>query len=111
MNLVSAIEQILNQVWRHEINSLSVAYDEIARHHCDSADSDRNIYSRKHDVSDRGRIDRFEVCRHINFREPIQVADAAVHDQSAVFGGFHGVVKQIVPNDGPIHFLSEEIDD
>jgi hypothetical protein len=57
------------------------------------------------------RIGRAEICRHVNLGYAAQIADAAVHNQTATVRGFHYIVEEIVTHNGAVHLLSEQVDD
>src|SRR6478752_10856689 len=110
VRLVSPVEHIFYRLRWDEINALAVSYNKISRHHRDAANPNRNIDAGEHDVSNGCGVDRPKVSGHVNFRNSVEVAHAAVHDQPAAVGGLHHIVEQIVSNDGSVDFLAEQID-
>ena len=51
-----------------------------------------------------------EVRRHVHALNAFEVADRAVDDETGAFRGLHDVVEQVVADDRPTLFLTEEID-
>src|SRR5262249_24623537 len=74
-------------------------------------DANRYVDSSQHDVSDRCRINRPEICRHVNLRDAIQIAHASVDNQTSSVCGLVHVKEEIVSDDGSIHLFPEHIDD
>src|SRR5579864_326885 len=111
MNFVSMIENFFNELRRNEIDAFAVADDKISRHDRDPANPHRDVDSGQHDIADRSRVGGAEVGRHIDLREAIEIADAAVDNEAATLGGFHHVIEEVVAYDGAVDFLAEEIDD
>ena len=56
-------------------------------------------------------IDRIEIGGHIDFRDAVEISNAAVNDEAAFVRGCHDVVEEIVADDGSINFFAEQIND
>ncbi len=105
VNFVGAVKNLLDELWRDEIDAFAVADGEISRHYSHAPDTHRNIDSSEHDVIDGGGVGGSKIGGHVDFREAIQIANAAVDNQSAAVRGFHHVVEEIVSDDVPFTFL------
>src|SRR4029077_14472420 len=75
------------------------------------ADSDWHVDARQQYVPNARRIGSTEIRRHVNHGYAVQIADAAVHNQTATVRGFHYIVEEIVTHNGALHLLSEQVDD
>ena len=111
MDLIGSIQHLPHELRRNEIDTLAIAYDEIARHDGNAADSYGNVDARKHDVPDGSGIDGAEICRHVDFRNSIEVSNTSIHDEAAPTSSLHYVIEEVVPDNGPVHFLAEEVHD
>src|SRR4029077_11132786 len=105
------VEYFVYELGRNKVNAFAVADHEIAGHDRDTADADRNVDAGEHDVVDGRRIHIADVRGHVNFGDAVEVANAAVNDQTTAVGGAHRVVEEIVADDRAANFLAEEIDD
>src|ERR1700730_7965437 len=111
MGLICLVEHFFDELRRNVIHAFAISYHEISWHHGHAADSDGHVDARQHYVPNRRRIGRTEICRHVDLGDAIQIADAAVHNQTTAVGGFHHIVEEIVTHDGAVHLLSEQVDD
>ena len=109
-DFVSAVEDILDELRRDEIYAFTIPDDEIAGHYGDSTDADGHVDAGKHDVVDGSGINVFEIGGHVDFGNAIEIANAAVDDQTAAFCCGHHIVKEIVADDRSTDFLAEDID-
>src|SRR5271165_1210056 len=107
VNHIGAIQNVLDELRRDKIHAFAVSNGEIAGHHGNAANPYRHVDPGEHHIADRGGIGGPKIAGHIDLRQSIKVSDAAVHHQSSGVGGLHHVIKQIVADDGSIHFLSE----
>src|SRR6267378_4988690 len=111
MGLICSVEDFFDELRRNEIYAFAIPNHEISWHHSHAADSDWQVDARQHYVPNGRRIGRTEICRHVDVGYAVQIADAAVHNQTATVGGFHCIVEEIVTHNGAIHLLSEQVDD
>src|SRR5258708_35759875 len=111
MGLICAVEDFFDELRRNEIYALAVPNHEISWHHSHAADSYWHVDARQHYVPNGRRNGKTEIRRHFNLGYAIQIADAAVHNQTATVRGFHYIVEEVVPDNGAVHLLSEQVDD
>src|SRR4051812_13212840 len=102
MSFIGAVQHFLYKFRRHKVHAFAVAHHQVPGHHSCVADADGNIDSGHHYIVDRGWIDGAKVRRHVDLCNSLQIADAAVHYQTAAMRGLHHVIKKIVTYDGTV---------
>jgi hypothetical protein len=109
-DFVSAVEDILDELRRDEIDAFTIPDDEITGHYGDAADADGHVDAGKHDVVDGGGINVLEIGGHVDFRNAIEISNAAVDHQTAAFCRGHHIEKKIVADYCSADFLAEDVD-
>src|SRR5215831_19228656 len=110
MNLIRAVEHFLHELRRNKVNSFTISENQVPRHNSDATNPHRHINPSQHHVPDGSRIGVSKISRHIDLRQPVEIADTAIHHKPPAVGRLHHVVEKIVPHNGAVHFLPKQID-
>ena len=94
---------------RNEGDAFPVAHHQIAGHDRDVADADGNVDARERGAADGARVHGPVIARHIHVGDAVEIAEGAIHNETAALGGLHDVVEEIVADDGAAFFLPEQV--